>query len=81
MSLRIACKRILVVKDSSISFTFGDSILAKVQATLGGDAKKEMYKGISFAYPILLSSYVGCRCFWWANCSLPVLLGFALQKL
>ncbi|BDA46024.1 probable GABA transporter 1 [Coccomyxa sp. Obi] len=41
-----------------ISFTFGDTVLPEVQATLGGDAKKEMYKGISCAYPILLSSYM-----------------------
>ena len=41
-----------------IAFAFGDTILPEVQATVGGNAKKEMYKGISMGYSILLSSYM-----------------------
>lgn len=42
----------------SIAFAFGDTILPEVQATVGGNAKKEMYKGVSCGYSILLSSYM-----------------------
>lgn len=42
----------------SIAFAFGDTILPEVQATIGGNAKKEMYKGVSCGYSILLSSYM-----------------------
>ena len=42
----------------SIAFAFGDTILPEVQATVGGDSKKVMYKGVSCGYAILLSSYM-----------------------
>ncbi len=42
----------------SIAFAFGDTILPEVQATVGGNAKREMYKGVSCGYAILLSSYM-----------------------
>ena len=41
-----------------IAFAFGDTILPEVQATVGGNAKVEMYKGISMGYSILLTSYM-----------------------
>lgn len=41
-----------------IAFAFGDPILPEVQATVGGNAKKEMYKGISMGYSILLPTYM-----------------------
>jgi hypothetical protein len=41
-----------------IAFAFGDTILPEVQATVGGNAKVNMYKGVSFGYSILLSSYM-----------------------
>lgn len=41
-----------------IAFAFGDTILPEVQATCGGNAKMTMYKGVSFGYSILLTSYM-----------------------
>ncbi|KAK9904043.1 hypothetical protein WJX75_003267 [Coccomyxa subellipsoidea] len=41
-----------------IAFAFGDTILPEVQATVGGNAKTTMYKGVSCGYSILLSSYM-----------------------
>lgn len=41
-----------------IAFAFGDTILPEVQATVGGNAKREMYKGVSMGYSILLTSYM-----------------------
>ncbi|KAK9837435.1 hypothetical protein WJX81_002209 [Elliptochloris bilobata] len=42
----------------TIAFAFGDTILPEVQATVGGDAKKTMYKGVTMGYSIILSSYI-----------------------
>ena len=49
---------VCLVSAGIIAFAFGDTILPEVQATVGGNAKKEMYKGISMGYSILLSSYM-----------------------
>jgi hypothetical protein len=48
----------LSVYSCSIAFAFGDTILPEVQATVGGNAKTTMYKGVSCGYSILLSSYM-----------------------
>ena len=56
--LPIAVSLIRHVIAGIIAFAFGDTILPEVQATVGGNAKKEMYKGISMGYSILLSSYM-----------------------
>ena len=56
--LPIAVSLIRLVIAGIIAFAFGDTILPEVQATVGGNAKKEMYKGISMGYSILLSSYM-----------------------
>ena len=41
-----------------VAFAFGNPILPEVQATVGGNAEKEMYKGISMGYSILLPTYM-----------------------
>ena len=55
---RRCLKLICVLIAGIIAFAFGDTILPEVQATVGGNAKVEMYKGISMGYSILLTSYM-----------------------
>ena len=65
-----------------IAFAFGDTILPEVQATVGGNAKKEMYKGISMGYSILLSSYmiVAIAGYWAFGYSVSSLLPVTLAE-
>ncbi|XP_020519782.1 GABA transporter 1 isoform X2 [Amborella trichopoda] len=41
----------------TIAFSFGDAMLPEIQSTIRNPAKKNMYKGISLAYGIIVLSY------------------------
>ncbi|XP_078164938.1 GABA transporter 1-like isoform X1 [Carex rostrata] len=41
----------------TIAFSFGDAILPEIQSTIREPAKKNMYKGVSGAYSIIIVSY------------------------
>ncbi|XP_059660404.1 GABA transporter 1-like [Cornus florida] len=41
----------------TIAFSFGDAMLPEIQSTVKEPAKKNMYKGVSVAYSIIVSTY------------------------
>ncbi|KAL9258483.1 GABA transporter 1-like protein [Drosera capensis] len=51
----------------TIAFSFGDAMLPEIQNTIREPAKKNMYKGVSAAYGVIVSTYWQLACWgYWA---------------